>query len=251
MLAVAPIDEYKIVHSPMRSWGEERGQAVKDLVVVGQHLTADYPTLIDELRDLFDVQVLDFMQLGDTVDAIAGRTIKFVVTRIEYLEFFAAVTTMLAPTGTSVSHCLAWGHSRSEWSDSDLAQLGLCGCLDMSLTIEDLVAQLVEVCGSCPRHPETLFTEHIDVLAGGKDGMSLSTMDDTIANLVVRGLSDRTIADMVHYSNQTIRNKVSRILKDYGFDNRTELATAQLRHSFRTYLGKSPDRDNSYGASED
>lgn len=215
---------------------------MRDIVVVGQHLATDYPELAGAVDDRFEVLIFDFMRLGDTVDALSGRRIACVVTRIEYLEFFAAVTTLLAPTGTRVSHCLAWGHSASTWSDSDLALLGLCGCLDMSLPLGDLVAEITGVCDACHRHPETLFTEHIDVLAGGRDGMSLSVVDDVIANLVVRGLGDREIADIVHYSNQTIRNKMSRILQDHGFDNRTELATAKLRHSFRTYLGKSPDR---------
>lgn len=52
--------------------------------------------------------------------------------------------------------------------------------------------------------------------------------DREIVRLVAAGLPDRDIADVVHYSNQAVRNRISRILGDTGARNRTHLACMYL-----------------------
>ena len=53
---------------------------------------------------------------------------------------------------------------------------------------------------------------------------SLSDTDREIAILVSRGMTDRDIAATVHFSLQTVKNRVSRILTQVGAENRTQLA---------------------------
>ena len=53
---------------------------------------------------------------------------------------------------------------------------------------------------------------------------ALSDIDQQIAVLISRGLTDKDIAATVHFSVQTVKNHVSRILTQVGAANRTQLA---------------------------
>ena len=209
---------------------------MKDLILVGHHFSTDHSDVIDALQPRFDVVIFDFLHLGETIDSLSGRTIASVVTKLEYFEFVAAVCALLAPTGTSVTHCVAWNDIPSTWSPSDLWQIGLCDVLDTSLTTDSTVSRIGDVCASCRSHPPSLLTDRPDLPAETEDRKALTGLDRDITHLVVRGMSDREISEVVNFSTQTVRNRISRILRDNGFSNRTELATAQLRHSFRQYL---------------
>ena len=55
----------------------------------------------------------------------------------------------------------------------------------------------------------------------------LSTLNDTdreIALLISQGMTDKDIAAAVHFSVQTVKNRVSKILTQVGATNRTQLA---------------------------
>lgn len=54
--------------------------------------------------------------------------------------------------------------------------------------------------------------------------------DIEIVRLVAAGLSDKEISNLVHYSGQTVRNRISRILQDSNIANRTQLAMVFLRN---------------------
>jgi DNA-binding NarL/FixJ family response regulator len=53
---------------------------------------------------------------------------------------------------------------------------------------------------------------------------ALSDTDREIAVLISRGMTDRDIAETVHFSLQTVKNRVSKILTQVGAANRTQLA---------------------------
>jgi two-component system response regulator DevR len=53
---------------------------------------------------------------------------------------------------------------------------------------------------------------------------SLSDTDREIAILISQGLTDKDIAAAVHFSVQTVKNRVSKILTQVGAANRTQLA---------------------------
>lgn len=52
--------------------------------------------------------------------------------------------------------------------------------------------------------------------------------DREIVRLVAVGFTDREIAEIVNYSHQTVRNRISRILGETGARNRTHLACMYL-----------------------
>lgn len=62
----------------------------------------------------------------------------------------------------------------------------------------------------------------------GRRIVSRDPVDEAIVELVAAGYTDREIAEVMHYSHQSIRNKLSRILMESGLRNRTQLAALQI-----------------------
>lgn len=63
---------------------------------------------------------------------------------------------------------------------------------------------------------------------GRSPGVRLSKREQEIAKLVGRGLTNRSIAQELELSEQSVKNLVSRVLKKAGLDNRVQLALAKL-----------------------
>lgn len=78
--------------------------------------------------------------------------------------------------------------------------------------------------------------------AGRPSGDQLSDADIRLAELVSRGLTDAEIAGLVHLSVQTVRNRVSRLLRSLGLVNRVQLAVFACRHLDPMMLVPDPDR---------
>lgn len=62
-------------------------------------------------------------------------------------------------------------------------------------------------------------------------------LDREIVAMVAVGQSNHEIAECIHLSYQTVRNRISRILDDSGIRNRTQLASIYLRQQFAMSLG--------------
>jgi two-component system response regulator DevR len=63
---------------------------------------------------------------------------------------------------------------------------------------------------------------------------TLSPSDRHILSLLATGKTDPQIAAAMYLSTQTIRNRMSRLLGEFGFANRTQLALFVARHSSET-----------------
>ena len=57
----------------------------------------------------------------------------------------------------------------------------------------------------------------------------LNDGDREIISLIAEGLTNHEIADRVHLSHQTVRNRITRIFDATGASNRTQLAVMWLR----------------------
>lgn len=75
-------------------------------------------------------------------------------------------------------------------------------------------------------------------------GIHLATESDReIVGLIAAGRSDREISGLLNYSDQTIRNRVSKILQLSGLTSRTQLATTYLNILNRgqnPFIGEEP-----------
>lgn len=116
--------------------------------------------------------------------------------------------------------------------------------LDLSRSASDLARHIIEVVTSTA-------VSSASTAAGATSAVSTTTVsavtrDDQvntrILNLITHGLSDKDIAASMCLSTHTVRNRISRMLQDGGFQNRTSLALffsnatrerirLQLRHS--------------------
>lgn len=82
----------------------------------------------------------------------------------------------------------------------------------------------------CATNPDECRRSHEAVEAAGAPN-TIYVADETdreIVRLVAAGFADREIAEIVNYSHQTVRNRVSRILGESGARNRTHLACMYL-----------------------
>lgn len=91
--------------------------------------------------------------------------------------------------------------------------------------VKELVAAFESFDRAAPSRPATV------AVTADAEPVAIWVGDDTdkeIVRLVAAGRSDREISDVLHYSNQTIRNRVSKILKQSDVSNRTHLASIYL-----------------------
>lgn len=67
-------------------------------------------------------------------------------------------------------------------------------------------------------------------------------LDREIVAMVAVGQSNHEIAECIHLSYQTVRNRISRILDDSGIRNRTQLAAIYLRQQYSMSFDRMADR---------
>lgn len=58
----------------------------------------------------------------------------------------------------------------------------------------------------------------------------LAVRDVEILRLLAQGLGNQDIADQLHLSEKTVRNRLSQVFKQFGLKNRTEAALFAVRH---------------------
>lgn len=98
--------------------------------------------------------------------------------------------------------------------------------LDLSKPALELTKHIVKIISSTTK--TRLPTAHHSTVTENGAVLSDITKNDEvnarILNLVAHGLSDKGISSSMCLSTQTVRNRISRMLQDGGFDNRTSLA---------------------------
>ena len=66
-------------------------------------------------------------------------------------------------------------------------------------------------------------------------------VDRQIVPMIVAGYTDREIADVLHFSHQAVRNRISRLLLRSGIRNRTQLASTFLLGRLSAALSQEPE----------
>lgn len=122
---------------------------------------------------------------------------------------------------------------------AEARSVGIHAVLDVNLAADQFVAQLGEVVDGTRCLPDS-------TPANPRFGPALAwpphtidfrdATDIEIVRLLSTGLSDKEITGQLSISHQTVRNRLSRILRDSGLDNRTQLAAVYLRHEFMHLL---------------
>lgn len=209
---------------------------MKNSALLCKDFVVRFPDAHRALAERFDVEIFDILQLGGLVERLRGRIVSVAIMKFECFEVFDAIASILEPTGTRVDHYLTIASDSVVIAQTELSKLGWCGSLDVSMRPDCLVDEVERICARCPRHSDVPLMR---LRATDAKPDRQSTLDSTIIQFVTRGMSDREIAEILHYSSQTIRNRVSRILKANDLDNRTDLAVAQFRDALRMTVAQS------------
>lgn len=110
--------------------------------------------------------------------------------------------------------------------------------LDLALPSWDVLSNIVDTVTRCARAlPHTQQLEHVttpalDAIIRG------DSVDERILTLLAFGMSDKEISSSLCLSNQTIRNRMSRMLIYGQFRNRTALAVHFLECKRTQILGR-------------
>lgn len=120
---------------------------------------------------------------------------------------------------------------------------GMDAVLDINQPPIQLVRQIREVVEGRRGLEDTPSAgrDDSDVVPGSFATRNVNYHDDVdrqIVRLLATGLYDKEIAAQVHLSSQTVRNRVSRMLKDSDLENRTQLAAMYLRHELGHLLAE-------------
>lgn len=102
--------------------------------------------------------------------------------------------------------------------------------VDRVITAAGGLGVMLEELRACVLHPADC-TQGPTTRNEGFESAVIFVSDETdreIVQLVASGFTDREIAEIVNYSHQTVRNRLSRILGDSGARNRTHLACMYL-----------------------
>ena len=119
---------------------------------------------------------------------------------------------------------------------AEALEAGMDGIIQINQSAEDIAQQLLEIHSGrvhVTEHPSLhkALLDDVDLIAT-KAIIVDDPVDLDIVRLVSKGLSDKEISALLHYSGQTIRNRISRLLRNSGIDNRTRLASIFLRQDY-------------------
>ena len=114
--------------------------------------------------------------------------------------------------------------------------------VDLSLPPWEVTRRIVDAVARCSKvdDPRASGPGSDRSAVGLPDPTSIDEVNARILTLIAFGLSDKEISTSMCLSAQTIRNRVSRMLQDGAFRNRTALATHFLRAARTDVLRRAP-----------
>ena len=143
----------------------------------------------------------------------------------------------LIPENTDGNHVKVVGVqalTKSVLQDAEKA--GYDGVIDLNSTIGNLVNEIEKI----KNGEKTLHEQIVAFEKSHHPSMPFSLRDDMdrqIVSLIGLGYSDQQIANTVFLSCQSVRNRISRILRDSKLQNRTQLAVSYLCEHMGVVLG--------------
>jgi len=192
---------------------------------VGWLLAEKQASLIAHLEDHFNIFLFDLLAIRDTLDHLKVRRPDILLVRMEFVHLFTPLLQDLPHDRWHPTHLVALSDSNSPHSDRHDLHLKICSVIEEPVDDELIVRTLLEVFADCPAHQ----TQKQNIPAGNpidnalRDGL-IDDFDSRILRLLAAGATNEEIAEALHFSSQTIRNRVSDMLKVLKLRNRTELS---------------------------
>lgn len=103
---------------------------------------------------------------------------------------------------------------------------GFTNYLDLAQPLDFIVERLCTISSdtTSPPKPQPWTSVPLPAMIEGGVGTARDAIDREILDLVSVGMQDADIADVVHASTQTVKNRISAMLERSGYRNRTQLA---------------------------
>jgi DNA-binding CsgD family transcriptional regulator len=185
----------------------------------------------------FDIHTFDLMNLSHAFSALSTVNVSIALIRVELIDCLVPLARSLSAGGHPIAH--TFGVQDGTWHSAEpiLSGVGLCGVINLGASPSSISRHLLTVVDTCPQHPpESAFSERRDKVASSIAVDRLDAVDLSILSLLAIGARDEEIAQSLHFSNQTIRNRVSIMLHVLDSKNRTELALAWHRYTIASEL---------------
>ncbi len=128
---------------------------------------------------------------------------------------------------------LLFGVADEDQAIIDCVRSGAAGCMLLDAAVEELVGAIRSLAaGTPPASPRVLTTlfSYVARLESGHDTGPLSALtsrEKQIFDLILKGLSNREIAQTLYLRPQTVKNYVHQVLQKLSLRNRFELIRSQ------------------------
>lgn len=207
------------------------------VVMVGGLWAKEHPDEMVELRSGFDVKLFDWNNSAAAIDSVRGLHIDAFIGRLEWMNIFSPLARALSSEGIRIRHFIGIQPDDTDLPPTALRETGVCASVGTNVAFTTLLQILNQVLDHCPAHVDFMeFVDRLELLVKFFDSDELTSLDRQILQLLSSGCTDNEIAHSLHYSNQTIRNHISSILRASGLRNRTELALRWKQHVQGTTL---------------
>lgn len=200
-------------------------------LVLGTMWAESYPQVAASLGDKFTVHVFDLFNAEMSIENLKGTTTNALIMFADMLDALGPLVVDLGTSGVSIQHVIVASESPNLLDAQRHDELGICGSFSSTLTADEVATFVQQILDTCPCEPgESRLAQKIKTRSAALLAIESDAVDLAITSLVAEGCSNEEIADKLHYSHQTIRNRLSEILKQTASSNRTELAVTWRRH---------------------
>ena len=206
-------------------------------VVLGTLWAQAHPQVVDALGNAFDTYVFDLFNAGKSIGDLRGSVMNVLIMFVDMLDSLGPLVVDLESSDVKIQHVIVFNDSRASFDTKDHAELGVCGSFSDSHEPHEVVALVKHVVETCPCEiGRSRLALKIRARSDAFHRIEVNELNLAIVTLVAEGYSNEEIANKFHYSHQTIRNRLSDLLKNTGLSNRTELAVAWRRHEIERRL---------------
>ena len=193
--------------------------------MVGGFWAQEHPDEMSDLETEFIVKEFDWQDSASAIESVNGLHIDVFIGRVEWMNIFVPLARALAAKGSHIRHFIGIQSDDTALPPTALRELGICAAIAPGVPISGKGGVLREVLDQCPVHVDFMdFVDELEQMASYFNSTEITILDRQILQLLALGFTDNEIADVLHYSNQTIRNHISATLRTTGSRNRTELA---------------------------
>ena len=210
----------------------------RPILLIGKMWTDAFPKETIQLEQIFDLRRFDILNAAQSMSDLEGVTVDATIIRLEWLDSISPYIHALESRGVPILHVIVSEQKKSDFPAERLKEIGACGIITETDDVQRVANRVNEIIERCACKPgDSAFSKKTAKLAKVFTRVEADEVDHRIVTLVAEGFSNEEIAQAIFFSDKTVRNHLSEIMKSAGLRNRTELALAWRRFSVDKDLG--------------